>query len=65
MYRVELKDEDLIVEVPEEKVPNVPCGVESSQCGHSQRGKAGVPNVPCGVERQSFQTVRVATNSSS
>ena len=52
MYRVELK---VLFpnwgEVVQERVPNVPCGVESKVIQLSFYAKVFVPNVPCGVER--------------
>ena len=53
IYRVELKEfcKD-IYDVPDQEVPNLPCGVERT---HERRAyiyePLKVPNLPCGVER--------------
>ena len=51
MYRVELKVSSMVcVQMRGNKVPNVPCGVESITKRHSENRNIRVPNVPCGVE---------------
>ena len=52
MYRVELKVSSCKLSSWEvEKVPNVPCGVESvSKAQTGSMHDICVPNVPCGVE---------------
>jgi len=39
---------------PNRKVPNAPCGVESSSFISQEGRSTFVPNAPCGVESKSF-----------
>ena len=50
MYRVELKAGRRGREGDARTVPNVPCGVESSEPFLRVAAPRDVPNVPCGVE---------------
>ncbi len=52
MYRVELKvEKNASHGIPLDRVPNVPCGVESKSMSLAcVRQGIPVPNVPCGVE---------------
>ena len=52
MYRVELKGNQAFqASGRSDKVPNVPCGVESLAWRPPYWDTNNVPNVPCGVER--------------
>ncbi len=54
MYRVELKatQKSCLKKISTQRVPNVPCGVESLMLDMWAMGSLylRVPNVPCGVE---------------
>ena len=52
MHRVELKEYTPLLQIAtSERVPNAPCGVESSDTPFQRKEWRIVPNAPCGVER--------------